>query len=44
MSFNFQPKVVSHGFHIYRNTTWENVNIAQEISVQLETNEDSKEF
>ena len=28
-----------HEFQIYKNTTWENVNIGQEISVQLETNE-----
>ena len=30
-----------HEFQIYKNTTWENVNIGQEISVQLETNEGS---
>ena len=44
MSFSFQTKVASHGFHIYKNTTWENVNVGQEISVQLETNEDSKKI
>ena len=37
-------KVASSGFHIYKNTIWENVNIGQEISVQLETNEDSKKI
>ena len=42
MSFNFQTKFASRGFHIYKNTTLENFNIGQEISVQLETNEDSK--
>ena len=42
MCFSFQTKVASRGFHIYKNATWENVNIDQEISVQLETNEDSK--
>ena len=42
MSFSFQTKVASRWFHIYKNTAWENVNIVQEISVQLETNEDSK--
>ena len=42
MSFSFQTKVGSRWFHIYKNTAWENVNIVQEISVQLETNEDSK--
>ena len=42
MSFSFQTKVILRGFHIYKNTTWENVNIGQEISLQLETNEDSK--
>ena len=44
MTFSFQTKVASCGFHIYKNTTWENVNIGQEILVQLETNEDSKTF
>ena len=44
MSSTFQTKVASRGFHIYKNTTWENVNIGQEISVQLETNEDSKKI
>ena len=42
MSFNFQTKFASRGFHIYKNTALENFNIGQEISVQLETNEDSK--
>ena len=44
MIFSFQTKVASRGFHIYKNTTWENVNVGQEISVQLETNEDSKKI
>ena len=44
MSFSFQIKVASSGFHIYKNTTWENVNIGQEISLQLETNEGSKKI
>ena len=44
MSFSFQTKVGSRAFQIYKNTTWENVNIGQEISVQLETNEDSKKI
>ena len=42
MNFSFQTKVASRGFHIYKNKTWENVDICQEISVQLETNKDSK--
>ena len=41
MSSSFQTNVASRGFHIYKNTAWENVNIGQEISVQLEMNEDS---
>ena len=44
MSFSFQTKVASRGFHIYKNTTWENVNIGQEISVQLETSKDFKKI
>ena len=44
MSFSFQIKVASRGFHIYKNTAWENNNIGQEISVHLETNEDSKKI
>ena len=42
MSFNFQTKVASRGFHICKNTALRNFNIGQEISVQLETSEDSK--
>ena len=44
MSFSFQTKVASRGFHIYENTTWGNVNIGQKASVQLETNKDSKKI
>ena len=44
MSFSFQKKVALRGFHIYKNTTWKNVNLAQETSVQLETNEHSKKI
>ena len=44
MSFSFQTKVTSRGFHVYKNTAGENVNIDQEISVQLETNENSKKI
>ena len=44
MSFSFQTKVGSRAFQIYKNKTWENVNIGQKISVQLETNEDSKKI
>ena len=42
MSFSFQTKVASRGFHVYKNRTWENDYIGEKISVQLETNEDSK--
>ena len=44
MNFSFYMKDASLGFHIYQNSTWENVNIGHEISVQLETNKDSKKF
>ena len=44
MSFGFQTKVALRGFHIYKNTTWKNANLGQEISVQLETDEDSKKI
>ena len=44
MSFSFQTKVASRGFHIDKNRTWESVNIGQEISVQLETNVGSKKI
>ena len=44
MSFIFQTKVALRWFHIYKNTAWKNVNLGQEISVQLETNEDSKKI
>ena len=44
MSFSFQTMVDSRRFHIYKNTIWGKVNLGQEISVQLETNEDSRKI
>ena len=44
MSFSFQRKFASRGFHIYENTTCKNVIIGQEISVKLEKHEDSKQI
>ena len=44
MSFSFQTKVASRGFHIYKNTTWKNDNMGQESSIQLEKNENSKKI
>ena len=44
MSFSFQTKVASRKVHIYKNITWENVNIGQEILAHLERNEDSKKI
>ena len=42
MSFSFQTKVASRGFHVFKNTIWENAKMGEEISVQIETNEASK--
>ena len=42
MSFNSQTKVASPGFHVFKNTIWENVKMGEEISAQIETNEASK--
>ena len=39
MSFSFQTKVGSPAFHIYKNTTSENVDKVQKISAQLVTDE-----
>lgn len=39
MSVNFQTKVDSRDFHLFKNTIWENVEMGGEISVQIETNE-----
>ena len=41
MNSSFQANVASRGFRIYKNTALENVNIGQEISLQLEMNEES---
>ena len=44
MSFSFQARDALSEFQIYKNTTWKNINIGQEISSQLETNQDSKKI
>ena len=44
MSFSFQARDALSEFQIYKNTTWKNINIGQEISIQLETNQDSKKI
>ena len=44
MSFSFETKVALRGYHIFKTTTWKNVLIGQEISVQLETNKDSNKI
>ena len=44
MSVNFQTKVYSRDFHLFKNTIWENVEMGGEISVQIETNEASNKI
>ena len=44
MCYSFQAKVASRGLHFFKKTSWENVNIDHEISVQLEPSEVSKKI
>ena len=35
MSFSFQTRFASRGFHIFKNTIWKNFKMGEEISVQI---------
>ena len=42
MAYRFEAKVAARGSHIYRNLTWENIKPGDKVTVELETNDESK--
>ena len=42
MAYSFQAQVAARGYHVYRNLTWCNVKQGDLVTVEIETNEESK--
>ena len=42
MAYSFKAQVAARGFHVYRNITWTDVKQGDSVSVEIETNEESK--
>ena len=42
MAYSFKAQVAARGFHVYRNITWTDVKQGDPVSVEIETNEESK--
>ena len=42
MAYSFKTKVAARGFHVHRNITWTDVKQRDSVSVEIETNEESK--
>ena len=42
MAYSFKAQVAARGFHVYRNITWTDVKHGDSVSVEIETNEESK--
>ena len=41
---SFNSKIAARGYHVYKNTTWKNAKVGQNVQVQVETNKSSKEI
>ena len=44
MAYSFQVKVAARGYHVYKNTTWEEAKCGDKVLIDLETDEKSKEI
>ena len=44
MAYSFKAQVAARGFHVYRNITWTDVKQGDSVSVETETNEESKKL
>ena len=42
MAYSFKAQVAARGFHVYRNITWSDVKQRYSVSIEIETNEESK--
>ena len=40
--YSFDSKIASRGYHVYRNSTWQNAKSGDKVKVEIETNKSSK--
>ena len=40
--YSFESKIASRGYHVYRNSTWQNAKANQRVKVEIETNKSSR--
>ena len=41
-TYSFDSKIASRGYHVYRNSTWQNAKSGDKVKVEIETNKSSK--
>ena len=44
MAYSFQAKVTARGYHVYKNTTWEDAKCGDKVLTDLEMDEKSIEI
>ena len=40
--YSFDSKIASRGYHVYRNSAWQNAKSGHKVKVEIETNKYSK--
>ena len=40
--YSFDSKIASRGYHVYRNSAWQNAKSGDKVKVEIETNKSSK--
>ena len=40
--YSFDSKIASRGYHVYRNSTWQDAKSGDKVEVEIETNKSSK--
>ena len=40
-TYNFQATIASHGYHVYKETTWSNTKVNEKVKIEIETNQSS---
>ena len=40
--YSFDSKIASRGYHVYRNSTWQNVKSGDKVKVEIKMNKPSK--
>ena len=44
MVYNFQATVAARGYHVYKNTTWDQANVGDKVLVEIESDKKLKEI